>query len=247
MQSLSLGPLPDWKYFQNGARRSSACVRAIYGIYTVSTTNTLCTLIQRTILHYLSSFQRNISIGGQLIWWIWASIARKLPPIGRVNQSMPMRWWLRAAAVGWRTLFSSEETDSCWCSKKTYASALQVSYTFYSGTPINKCSRSIINMGGQFQSNSTDLFSTAAAVTRRYGSAAGFTCVYLCSTIIPRLHYQPVSSRFSWCAWTSPVSTSVCVYITTARTGLNRRQLVRLFQSTVAGSRAVLKHVRACR
>ena len=38
-------------------------------------------------------------------------------------------------------------------------------------------------MGGQFQSNSTDLFSTAAAVTRRYGSAAGFTCVYLCSTI----------------------------------------------------------------
>ena len=65
--------------------------------------------------------------------------------------------------------------------------------------------------------------------------------------LVPRLHYQPVSSRFSWCAWTSPVSTSVCVYITTARTGLNRRQLVRLFQSTVAGSRAVLKHVRACR
>ena len=38
-------------------------------------------------------------------------------------------------------------------------------------------------MGGQFQSNSTYLFSTAATVTRRYGSAAGFTCVYLCSTI----------------------------------------------------------------
>ena len=38
-------------------------------------------------------------------------------------------------------------------------------------------------MGGQFQSNSTDLFSTAAAVTRRYSSAAGFTRVYLCSTI----------------------------------------------------------------
>ena len=48
---------------------------------------------------------------------------------------------------------------------------------------MNKCSRSIINMGGQFQSTGTDLFSTAAAVRRRYGSAAGFTCVYLCSTI----------------------------------------------------------------
>ena len=46
--------------------------------------------------------------------------------------------------------------------------------------------------------------------------------------LIPRLHYQPVSSRFSSCALTSPVSTSVCVYITTARTGLNQRQLVRL-------------------
>ena len=65
--------------------------------------------------------------------------------------------------------------------------------------------------------------------------------------LIPRLHYQPVSSRFSSCALTSPVSTSVCVYITTARTGLNQRQLVRLFHSTVAGSRAVPKHVRACR
>ena len=63
---------------------------------------------------------------------------------------------------------------------------------------------------------------------------------------IPRLHYQPVSSRFSSCALTSPVSTSVCVYITTARTGLNQRQLVRLFHSTVAGSREVPKHVRAC-
>ena len=60
-------------------------------------------------------------------------------------------------------------------------------------------------------------------------------------TLIPRLHYQPVSSRFSSCALTSPVSTSVCVYITTARTGLNQRQLVRLFHSTVAGSRAVPK------
>ena len=67
------------------------------------------------------------------------------------------------------------------------------------------------------------------------------------SKLLPRLHYQPVSSRFSSCALTSPVSTSVCVYITTARTGLNQRQLVRLFHSTVAGSRAVPKHVRACR
>ena len=67
------------------------------------------------------------------------------------------------------------------------------------------------------------------------------------SCLIPRLHYQLVSSRFSSCALTSPVSTSVCVYITTARTGLNQRQLVRLFHSTVAGSRAVPKHVRACR
>ena len=66
-------------------------------------------------------------------------------------------------------------------------------------------------------------------------------------SLIPRLHYQPVSSRFSSCALTSPVSTSVCVYTTTARTGLNQRQLVRLFHSTVAGSRAVPKHVRACR
>ena len=58
----------------------------------------------------------------------------------------------------------------------------------------NICSRSIINnMGGQFQSNSTDLFSTAAAVTRRYGSAAGFTCVYLCSTIRVKMHEMKLS------------------------------------------------------
>ena len=37
---------------------------------------------------------------------------------------------------------------------------------FYSGSPINKCSRSIINMVGQFQSNSTDLFSTAILLAR---------------------------------------------------------------------------------
>ena len=43
---------------------------------------------------------------------------------------------------------------------------LRVSYKFYSGTPINKCSRSIINMVGQFQSNSTDLFSTAMLLSR---------------------------------------------------------------------------------
>ena len=71
--------------------------------------------------------------------------------------------------------------------------------------------------------------------------------IILRQRLIPRLHYQPVSSRFSSCALTSPVSTYVCVYITTARTGLNQRQLVRLFHSTVAGSRAVPKHVRACR
>ena len=64
---------------------------------------------------------------------------------------------------------------------------------------------------------------------------------------IPRLHYQPVSSRFSSCALSSPVSTSVCVYITTARTGQNQRQLVRLFHSTVAGSRAAPTRVRTCR
>ena len=85
------GTSPNWKYFQNGPRRSSACALAIVGIYNVSTTNTLSTLIQRTILHYLSSFQRRISLGGQLIWWIWTSIARLLPSIDRVDQSMP--WW----------------------------------------------------------------------------------------------------------------------------------------------------------
>ena len=73
-----------------------------------------------------------------------------------------------------------------------------------------------------------------------------FLQLYVPYTLVPCLHYQPVSSRFSSCALTSPVSTSVCVYITTARTGLNQRQLVRLFHSTVAGSRAVPKHVRAC-
>ena len=82
-------------------------------------------------------------------------------------------------------------------------------------------------------------------ITSCFQFPSGFT---LCTFLrIPRLHYQPVSSRFSSCALTSPVSTSVCVYITTARTGLNQRQLVRLFHSSVAGSRAVPKHVRACR
>ena len=66
-------------------------------------------------------------------------------------------------------------------------------------------------------------------------------------TLIPRLHYQPVSIRISSCALTSPVSTPVCVYITTVRTGLNQRQLVRLFHSTIAGSRSMPKHVRASR
>ena len=69
--------LPELKYFQNGAhRRSSAFVFASYRIYNVSTTNTLSTLIQRMFLHYLSGFQRKISVGGQIIWWIWDSIAR---------------------------------------------------------------------------------------------------------------------------------------------------------------------------
>ena len=52
-------------------------------------------------------------------------------------------------------------------------------------------------MGGQFQSNSTDLFSTAAAVTRRYGSAAGFTCVYLCSTIRVKNNLQNIMEIIS--------------------------------------------------
>ena len=46
--------------------------------------------------------------------------------------------------------------------KSAHRSALQVSYKFYSGTPINKCSRSIINMVGQFQSNSTDMLLSRA-------------------------------------------------------------------------------------
>ena len=59
-----------------------------------------------------------------------------------------------------------------------YASALQISYKFY--------------LVGQFQSNSTDLFSTAAAVTRRYGSTAGFTRVHLCSTVRVNSNYYDI-------------------------------------------------------
>ena len=59
--------LPELKSFQNGAHRSSAFMLAIDGIYNVPTRNTLSTLIQRTILHYLSGFPRKISVGSQII------------------------------------------------------------------------------------------------------------------------------------------------------------------------------------
>ena len=59
--------LPELKSSQNGTQCSSVFMLAIYGIYNVPTRNTLSTLIQRTILHYLSGFQRKISVGSQII------------------------------------------------------------------------------------------------------------------------------------------------------------------------------------
>ena len=59
--------LPELKSFQNGAHRSSAFMLAIDGIYNVPTRNTLSTMIQRTILHYLSGFPQKISVGSQII------------------------------------------------------------------------------------------------------------------------------------------------------------------------------------
>ena len=145
------GTSPNWKYFQNGARRLSACALAIVGIYNVSTTNTLSILIQRTILYYLSSFQRKISLGGQLIWWIWTSIARLLPSIDRVDQSMVT--WGPSPSAG-RTLFSSEETDSkswlctsfhhSWINYSTSVNIQSVHCNYILWTILNKLSASYL-------------------------------------------------------------------------------------------------------
>ena len=60
--------LPELKYFQKAhIDRLHLCVLAIDGIYNLSTTNTLLSLTPRTMLHYLSGFQRKLSVGGQII------------------------------------------------------------------------------------------------------------------------------------------------------------------------------------
>ena len=89
--------LPKLKSFQNGAHRSSAFTIAIDGIYNVSTTNTLSTLIQRTILHYLSGFQRKIPVDHLMN----LGLDREATAVSRSVDGDP------------RTLFSSQEMDLC--------------------------------------------------------------------------------------------------------------------------------------
>ena len=72
---------------------------AIDWIYNVSTTNTLSTLIRRTILHYLSSFQWSVN-------FMNLGLDREITAVDRSSRSVdgdPRRG----------PLFSSEETDSC--------------------------------------------------------------------------------------------------------------------------------------
>ena len=60
---------------------------AIDEIYNVSTTNTLSTLIQRTILHYLSGFQWKISVGGP-DHLMTLGLDREVPAVTGVSRSV---------------------------------------------------------------------------------------------------------------------------------------------------------------